>query len=387
MNTYLSANNLPAPEKIDCFESRIGRIRFAHWQTTAPKKRGVVVHFNGRTEFIERNIWTYADLIRNGYEVWTLDWPGQGLSARKHPQVGYIDDFDDYVAVAKQFVDTKVKPKAGDGMRILLAHSMGGQIAARYLLQEKENAPFEAAVMSSPLFALPKIQYEIYSPFLHFGNWIKAKFWPADACISAKSATPQWAPDFPNPCEALSTRIVEASVGKTPWAYSNDYSKLQATECMVEKSVILSRNADESPPLDLRVSCATSRWTRAAVLSTYDVIARRSSLTVPTLIMAAWNDQAVANIGQRRFCDWDNPNCCLKFVRAVRRGDAATAADDDRSGFVDVAIGESDGADQGLLARGVGHELLIEREPVRAAFLERLYRFAEDPDPQRWCKK
>ena len=101
---------------------------------------GTVVHFNGRTEFIERNALVYSDLAKRGWDVWTLDWRGQGLSYR--PLVGeaavrgHIDDFATYVADATRFVDSVVKLQQQRPPHVLLGHSMGGQIALRYLLAE-----------------------------------------------------------------------------------------------------------------------------------------------------------------------------------------------------------------------------------------------------------
>ena len=46
------------------------------------ERRGLVVYFSGRTEFIERNTGTYSELAKKGWEVWTFDWRGQGFSER-----------------------------------------------------------------------------------------------------------------------------------------------------------------------------------------------------------------------------------------------------------------------------------------------------------------
>src|SRR5262249_33383001 len=115
-----------------------------------------VVHF-GRTEFVERNTRTYSDLVSRGWEVWTLDWRGQGLSDRPLDGDvairGYIQSFDVYNSDAELFVHSIVKLDGRPGKHVLLAHSMGAQIALRYL--EANPRDFDIVVLTSPLVRLP----------------------------------------------------------------------------------------------------------------------------------------------------------------------------------------------------------------------------------------
>src|SRR2546430_7789031 len=90
------------PTEIGFFKAGDGAsLRYAVWHPDPGKPvLGTVVHFNGRTEFIERNAETYSDLVSKGWEVWTLDWRGQGLSDRhldgSDAVRGYIQNFDEY---------------------------------------------------------------------------------------------------------------------------------------------------------------------------------------------------------------------------------------------------------------------------------------------------
>ena len=66
---------------------------------------------------------------------------------------GHVETFDEYVLDAKTFVEKMIKKNRPPGTTyVLLAHSMGGQIALRYLQQYPQD--FNAAVLSSPFVGL-----------------------------------------------------------------------------------------------------------------------------------------------------------------------------------------------------------------------------------------
>ena len=73
------------------------RLRTARW-VPARAPRGTVAIFGGRAEFIEKYFETIQDLLDRGFAVATMDWRGQGGSARqlKNPRKGHIDDFSLY---------------------------------------------------------------------------------------------------------------------------------------------------------------------------------------------------------------------------------------------------------------------------------------------------
>ena len=70
------------------------QLRTAHW---APQTatRGTVAILQGRSEFIEKYFEVIGQLLARGFAVATMDWRGQGGSARqlKNPRKGHIDDF------------------------------------------------------------------------------------------------------------------------------------------------------------------------------------------------------------------------------------------------------------------------------------------------------
>ena len=127
------------------------RIRIAHWQATGDA-RGTVLLCPGRTEYIEKYAEVADWLTAHGYEVMSIDWRGQGLSARLQddPLPGHIDSFADYqhdlveMAVAATQLGL---PRPWH----LLAHSMGGCIALAGLHAGLEVS---TAVFSAPMWGI-----------------------------------------------------------------------------------------------------------------------------------------------------------------------------------------------------------------------------------------
>jgi lysophospholipase len=125
------------------------QIRVGHWSSNNQTKK-VVVILHGRTEFIEKYNETAEELLTRGYDVWTMDWRGQGLSIREveNRQKGHIDSFDTYLRDLKWFL-SHVIPQHGT-KPFVLAHSMGAHVAIRALLEKQNN--FRGVVLTSPMF-------------------------------------------------------------------------------------------------------------------------------------------------------------------------------------------------------------------------------------------
>ena len=126
------------------------RVRVAVWNRAAA--RGTVILLPGRTEYIEKYGRAATDLAQRGYATVTLDWRGQGLADRAltDPMAGHVGDFAEYQADLAAVLEFMRK----DGLPepyYLMAHSMGGCIGLRALMQ---SLPVKAAAFSAPMWGI-----------------------------------------------------------------------------------------------------------------------------------------------------------------------------------------------------------------------------------------
>lgn len=123
----------------------------ANSPTLNTKKAVLIV--NGRIESSWKYQELFYDLYRQGYDVYSFDHRGQGLSDRllSDSDMGHVYDFTDYIddmdVVIKQH-DLKQYQQC-----FIIAHSMGGAIATRYLQTQPEH-PFTGLILSAPMFGI-----------------------------------------------------------------------------------------------------------------------------------------------------------------------------------------------------------------------------------------
>lgn len=129
------------------FTARDGaRLRWGHLAAGSAKDCIVV---GGFLEFIEKYFEVARDFHRRGFNVWCLDWRGQGLSARSGCTKPDARLFDRDAEELAQFI-TAISPR--DHKRLLVAHSMGGAVS---LLALADYAPpVDAAVLSAPMIEI-----------------------------------------------------------------------------------------------------------------------------------------------------------------------------------------------------------------------------------------
>lgn len=82
-----------------------------------------------------------------------MDWRGQGASDRvlKNRQKGHIDAFERYLGDLGWFFDTVIGPSNGE--TVLMAHSMGGHITLRAVLEGIVKP--DRFILSAPMVDLP----------------------------------------------------------------------------------------------------------------------------------------------------------------------------------------------------------------------------------------
>lgn len=140
----------PCPEGADAFwfDGYDGNpLRGAVWPATTPQARGTILLFGGRTEFIEKYFEVVTQLRERGFAVATMDWRGQGLSARgtENRLKGHIDHFNEFdrdMAKFMKLVGERNLPQPLIGM----AHSMGGNNLMRWLHLADTDAPLAAGL-------------------------------------------------------------------------------------------------------------------------------------------------------------------------------------------------------------------------------------------------
>jgi lysophospholipase len=130
------------------------RIRYSRTPAAAGREaRGTVILLHGYSEFGEKYFELMREFAGRGYEVWQMDWRGYGgsdrfLAAReKAHSRGVWRELRD----VEQFRQQVARPSSG-GPVYLVAHSMGGHLATRYL--QAYPGRFRAAILSSPFLSL-----------------------------------------------------------------------------------------------------------------------------------------------------------------------------------------------------------------------------------------
>jgi lysophospholipase len=133
------------------------QLRTARWAPTTAL-RGTVAILQGRSEFIEKYFETIADLLARGFAVATMDWRGQGGSARqlKNPRKGHIDDFALFERDLNALVEDVLGPSCPQPW-FGLCHSMGGAIMLS--IAHADHSPFERVVLTAPMIGPAGLRY------------------------------------------------------------------------------------------------------------------------------------------------------------------------------------------------------------------------------------
>lgn len=126
-------------------------IRRIDWQG-ATRPRGSLLFLPGRGDHYEKYLETLAYYAASGWRVTSVDWRGQGLSGRllDYPQVGHIDDFATWISDLRFFWASW--KAATPGPHVVLAHSMGGHLAMRALVEGAFDP--DAVALSAPMLGI-----------------------------------------------------------------------------------------------------------------------------------------------------------------------------------------------------------------------------------------
>lgn len=134
---------------------RVGHWKPYHYSDKDEVLKGTVLLVGGRREFMEKHGEFIHDFLTRGYEVYSLDNRGQGLSDRPldDPQKCHVNDFNEFTSDLDFYIRERIlKEKAVGTPLILAAHSMGSHIAFRYLHDHPDV--FDKALLLSPMLGL-----------------------------------------------------------------------------------------------------------------------------------------------------------------------------------------------------------------------------------------
>jgi lysophospholipase len=126
-------------------------VRRIDWQG-APSPRGSMLFLPGRGDHYEKYLETLQHFADAGWRVTAIDWRGQGGSGRMlaDAEVGHIEDFSVWISDLRHF--WTMWTAEAPGPHVVLAHSMGGHLAMRALV-EKAIDPV-AVAMSAPMLGI-----------------------------------------------------------------------------------------------------------------------------------------------------------------------------------------------------------------------------------------
>ncbi|MCY4754580.1 alpha/beta hydrolase [Pelomonas aquatica] len=175
------------------------QLHLRHWPATAAPVRGQLVIVHGLGEHIERYAHVAAALNAQGWDVHGWDHRGHGRSQGRR---GDIPDHDALLRDTARVIDAVRRP----GRRfVLLGHSMGGLVAARFAAEALAaqpaawSRPLDALVLSSPaldagLSGLQKLLLAVagaLAPGLAVGNGLKPEWICRDpAVVQAYTSDP-----------------------------------------------------------------------------------------------------------------------------------------------------------------------------------------------------
>lgn len=238
-----------------------------------PDKPYIVI-VPGRSESYLKYQELAFDLDNQGYDSVIIDHRGQGLSARLTPNrfQGHIDKFDQYAQDLHHLLNVvlPIQYPEHNKQAYMLAHSMGGAIALRYL-QLYPNK-IKALTLSSPMIAISRGG----TP-----NWL------ATSLIKTGATLNRWFSD-------------------TPWYFfgQNDLNKSTFEENRLMHSLPRFERFQalyKAQP-ELKLGGVTFNWLEQAVLNSDNLLNDIDKLSLPIQMLQAGSEHIVDNEAQLHFC-------------------------------------------------------------------------------------
>ncbi|MFA0441593.1 lysophospholipase [Vibrio sp. 10N.286.49.C2] len=238
-----------------------------YWcKLTNPNHRKALVVVNGRIE----SAWKYQELFYDfyqlGYDIYSFDHRGQGMSTHlaPNPEMGHIGEFSDYLD-DMQLLLSKFDLQHYEE-RHLLAHSMGGAIATRYI-QTRPEHNFDKIALSAPMYGVNVPCY--FRPFVTTVAQIMTAVYPV----------PTYAPGY------------QGYIAK-PF----DINPLSQSEVRYR----WFRDLYEQKP-ELKIGGPSTRWVWQGLIAAKQCTQQTRQVKIPLLLLQAGSDMIVNNDAQTHF--------------------------------------------------------------------------------------
>ncbi|EKE80924.1 alpha/beta fold hydrolase [Idiomarina xiamenensis] len=235
--------------------------------------RGLLVVSPGRIEAALKYQELVWDLAQQGYAIAILDHRGQGLSQRmaRNPHKGHVNRFSDFVEDFELFCQ-QLAADFSDLPWFLLAHSMGGAIAALYLARRQHR--FASACFTSPMFGI---------------NSGMAPQWLARALVNAG---------------ACLNRLFWR---REPWYFfgMRDYAEvafLRNALCQSEARYQVFRELYQQQP-KVQLGGPTFIWLQQSLAAADQALQAAHRISVPLLLLQAGADSVVTAAPQQTFVE------------------------------------------------------------------------------------
>lgn len=251
-----------------------------------PQAMRTLVIFPGRTEPMIKYAELMYDLQSESLNVFILDHQGQGESDRLVlGDAGQVRRFSDYVRDARQFVQEIVLPQTEGTERVLLAHSMGGAIAA-HVLKEVPGV-FSRAVLSAPMLQINTAPYSesvaaLITGALHLAGQGK-KYAPGYGPYRSEQDTFE--------TNTSTQSFVRFASAKSFW--------------------------EEDPALV--VGGPTTTWVKTSIAGSKKTLKLAPKISTKLLILQAGKDKVVVNSRQNKFCE-RAPSCQISLYANAYHG-------------------------------------------------------------------